>query len=845
MRHSVDNVASKVARLRLLSGVLTSISAVALGNHGIAQTQPSPLSAADSDANASARPNAADGDPVGLEEIVVTATRRSSNLQTTPVAVSAVDSSLIRQAAPRDIGDLSSFVPNFSAARVTGFNAASFAMRGVALNSINVYSESPVGVLLDDFVLPSVQTQLLDTFDIEQLEVLRGPQGTLFGKNTTGGVVTIHSKQPSLDTAKVEGRASYGSFNSYKLQGAADLPIITDVLAARIVAGYEKSDGFAKNGFCYGPVTPFAPAGSYGDKFAGASGCGDRRDMGGAKVFSGRAKLLFKPSDGISALLQYEMLRDKSPPAGSIQDTPAGDNFLFNQLGVGGALNNVGDPLDHYGATFRDSAYIRMNSPSINVDGIYLNASFDIGPGTFTNVTGYRSQRSRVPISTTGAGSVIAADGDVLSMFDINRSDNHKTFQQEMRFASKFGGPFEFVSGIFYQHENTNFCVSQVVGFLDLVGQSSPYGPFNENPYVLCSGQRSDSTALFSEGTFQITDALTLTVGGRYTWDDKRWMGRQQSFVQDITGNPALTWRDVPLLELGNFGKYPAGVITTRASFKEPTWRGSLSYKISPTLFTYATYSRGYKGGGYNDQIGSFGAFGTNLAAFAEAAAATKPELADSYEAGIKSEFFDRRLRFNLTGFYVRYKNLQRIIIVPLEVNGQQFQVQRLFNAASATVKGIEAEITAIPVAGLTVRGNLGYQDGRYNEYITPIPAGYDLSTSPLDRAPKWQWSVDGTYETEIGNWRAFANGNVSYSGRNLYTQSITAAEENTFLNARTLVNASIGVRAPDDLYSIRLIGRNLTNKRYKTASQTVAGLWDFTNYAPPRSWSVEAAFKF
>ena len=136
---------------------------------------------------------------VGLCEIVVTATRRDSNLQTTPVAVSAIDSQLIAQASPRNIGDLAAFVPNFSAATITGFNAASFAIRGVGQTSIIVYFEPPVAVLVDDFVVSSVQTQLLDVFDVEQVEVLRGPQGTLFGKNTTGGAVTVKTKRPVMN----------------------------------------------------------------------------------------------------------------------------------------------------------------------------------------------------------------------------------------------------------------------------------------------------------------------------------------------------------------------------------------------------------------------------------------------------------------------------------------------------------------------------------------------------------------------------------------------------------------------------------------------------------------------
>ena len=161
-----------------------------------------PTAALAAEADPAAAPQSAQtgNDEDRLNDIVVTATRRDSNLQSTPIAVSAVDSRLIRQASPRDRGDLAAFVPNFSANTITNFNAASFAMRGVGQTSIIVYFEPPVAVLVDDFVVPSVQTQLLDVFDVSQVEVLRGPQGTLFGKNTTGGAVTVRTKRPELGT---------------------------------------------------------------------------------------------------------------------------------------------------------------------------------------------------------------------------------------------------------------------------------------------------------------------------------------------------------------------------------------------------------------------------------------------------------------------------------------------------------------------------------------------------------------------------------------------------------------------------------------------------------------------
>ena len=789
----------------------------------------------------------------GLGEIIVTATKRDSNLQTTPIAISAVDQSIIQQSSANDIGDLSTFVPNFSAARITGFNAASFAMRGVGQNNIIVYYEPSVLVTVDDFVVPSVQTQLLDTFDVQQVEVLRGPQGTLFGKNAIGGAVTVKTKRPNLDKFGAEVRGTYGSFKSASINGAINLPIIEGQLALRLVGGYEYSDGYMRNGACYGPVGTFldpddGPIPPTTAKFVGRSGCGDGRRVGGTDVVNMRAKLLWEPSDKFDALLQYELIRDSSETPAPVNETPVNGGtrfFLFDALGVGSQGNVNSDPINNAGVTNRSSALMRMDEGHrVNVDGIYLNMNLDLGVGTLTSITGWRSQRSRLPSTYTGQAPT-AADGSVLSLFDATRDDDRKTWQQELRFASDLGGSFDFVAGAFHQQDDTDFCVNQLLGFLDLASGPLPFGAWNDTPYILCNAQKAKSTAVFAEGTFKATDRLTITVGGRYTWERKTWRGRQQAFIPTLEGGFDLSLSLNNTLDASVYN-FPAGVVTVQARDNEPTYRISAAYEASDDLFLYANYSHGFKGGGFNDQIGGFAPFGTDLAAFAEAAAATRPEEADSYEIGLKSEFLDNRARFNITGFWVDYSNLQKQIVVPITVNGQPNQVTRFFNAASARVKGIEAEATIIPTRGLTLRGVLGYQDAKYRKYVTPIPSGYDLATAPLDRAPEWQWALDGTYTAPLyGDWKITLNGNVNYTGRNLFTQSITDPRDNTFLRARTLLNASLTVAQTDDRYWLRLVGKNLTDKRYETASQVVGGLWTFTLYGPPRYYGVEAGIKF
>lgn len=776
------------------------------------------------------------GPRAGIGDIVVTATRRDSDLQTTPIAVSAIDQSIIQQSNVDNIGGLAAFVPNFSAETITGFNAASFAMRGVGQNNIIVYFEPPVVVLVDDFVVPSVQTQLLDTFDVTQVEVLRGPQGTLFGKNSTGGAVTVRTIRPELGEFGAEGRLTYGSFGTIGLKGSLNVPL-GDIAALRVVGGFENSNGYYRNGACFGPVTGFVA-----NDFQGAQGCLNGDSIGGKDVWQGRAKLLIEPTDRITALFQYEVLRDRSGSVPSVNENDfytGSGVFLTDLLGLNVHNPNSDDPLDNAGITLRNDAFLSSRQ-RIDVDGLYANIDFDLDIGTLTSVTGQRKQTSRLPNSYPGV--VAVSGGQPLSIFDASRDDNRETFQQELRFASDLGGPFDFVAGAFFQKDSVDFCVSQILGFLDLTSGPLPFGDWNDTPYILCNAQKAKSTAVFAEGTFELTDRLTLTGGLRQTWDDKTWRGRQQAFIPTLGGGFDLGISIDEPLDASVYN-YTANVVRVDSSSNELTYRLNLGYEVNDDTFIYATHATGYKGGGFNDQIGGFAPFGNDLAAFAEAATPTDPEKAKNYEIGIKSEFLDNRLRANLTGFYVEYSNLQKQLNVPIVVNGNPNQVTIFVNAASATVQGFEAELTAEPVDGLTLRGVLGYQDGEYDRYDAP-GAGYDLATAPLDRAPPWQWTVDATYTTPITNdFDLTVNGNVSYQARNLFTQSIVELAGNTYLNARTLVNGSITVSDADDLYQVRLVGQNLTNERYRTASQNVAGLWLNSQYGAPRYFGVEVGF--
>ncbi len=565
----------------------------------------------------------------GLEEVLVTATRHGeTDLQKTPIAVTALSADDLNRMAGKDLSGIATDVPNFSASHITAFNAASFAIRGIGLTDIIVYLDSPVAVNIDDFVTPSVQTQLLDTFDIERVEVLRGPQGTLFGKNTTGGLVNVTTKKPKLAESGAELRAMYGSFEHYQLQGALNVPL-GDTFALRGAVSYNKSDGYYENGATYGPTIAFDPA------FAGLQGQGDGKSVGGDDIVNGRLKALWQPTDDFSVLLQYEFVRDRSAAVPSFNDTPKEPGcdpfgagfipgapacvFVWNSIGV---TSPSGDPIDHMATTSRNDAFMATKrGQKVDVDGVYANLDWNVGFGTLHGVFGARSQDSRLPNTYTGAVPILP-NGDEVSLFDASRDDNRDTYQAEIRLAGNNEGPIDWVVGGFWQQNDAEFCVAQVLGINSFFGLGASN---NYEPLLLCNKQDAMSYAGFADVTWNVTDKLQIGAGFRETYDEREWTGRPQLSIPAITGNPLDSWRDFSEpLDFANFsrsdwaGNGPCdrsdpgsitGVCTEKESWTEPTYSARIAYQWTDAINSYLRYDHGFKSGGYNDQTGSGGFF--------------------------------------------------------------------------------------------------------------------------------------------------------------------------------------------------------------------------------------------
>ena len=767
-----------------------------------------------------------------LEEVTVTATRRGeANLMAMPLAITALSGEEVERFAIRDLNDLAIAVPGLSNGTVSAFNSAQFSMRGTTETSIILYKESPVGVTLDEFVIPVLQTSNLEMFDIEAVEVLRGPQGTLFGKNTTGGVINVRTKQPLLGERSAEVVGQLGDFGTRKANFALNLG--SDTLAFRFAGMYLNSDGYYKNGAVWGPLC-------CGMDFDGESGVGDGRDLGGDDVFSARAKLRWSPNENFNLTFQYEYIRDEGDSPPIVSESIEGVYFA-TFWGLPG-YDRSRDPLDQAGSTLRNE--FGVNIPGghlVDVDGIYLNGDWAINDDlTLYFNAGNREQISRLPSSYGGSSGPV-------SLFDASRDDDRDTSQFEMRIASNSDSPLDWVAGVYYQEDDTEFCVMQIVGMLDGFGLGTPPGTFNNLPLLLCNTQDAEAKAIYADGTWEVNSRFRITAGIRYSDEEKAWAGRPR---MPTAGNDGPLWLTVinEPIEGSDFNRFPEDVQRNSDSWSEPTYRLIFDYDITEDLFGFIGYSRGFKSGGYNDQTGPL------LNPIPEAALQPVfPEIADSFEGGIKSTFAGGRASIMVNAYYVEYSDAQRTLNASYtdpdtgQILGQE---TLFFNAAEMTVKGVDVEGVWVFSDRLRVNYNLAYMDAKYDKFEADTDfdgvVDTDLSANPVTRAPEWMGSINGVYTWPLGN-----GGDLQFDMRYSYEDESVAGysdlgpEYNTTLQSRNLLDATVTYHAPEDRWYLRLLGTNLTDDRYRTGILDVSGVWVMAAYGRPRYYGIEFGTRF
>ena len=716
------------------------------------------------------------GAVVEVEEVIVSARRRTESVQDAPVAVTAISPSQLEGAASPNIQDLEGLTPNLviDANNVTP-NSASIAIRGISFEDIEKSFDPAVGVLLDGVYLGTNNGALLNFFDFSSVEVLRGPQGTLFGRNTTGGVINIRRSRP---TGEFGGkfRAAFGSYGRQDFKAVLNAPLVEDKLAAKLFYFSSDFDGFYHN------VTK-------------------NRRTGRNKSESFGVSVLATPSDAFDLLLTAEHGHD----GGEVVVTPynRATDLICLQLpvGPGGSLVRVtGIPAIECSARQPKDLYTAYSNgsdaTSLSRDALTVEANWRLGWTTLTSVTGYIE---------TDEDTNWDVDATSIDFFTTQRVQDYYQFSQEFRAAGDLSDSVNYVAGLYYFY--SQYSLLQRSRFGAFLGGGTPTQFADHN---------AQSYAAFADVDWKLTERLRLSLGGRYTSDHKKLHNR---FLGGFNVSASETWSEL-------------------------TPRVALDYRFTEDMLGYASFTRGYRSGGYNGRASTVLSSTTTY----------DPEKVDSYELGLKTSAFDRRLTFNVAAFYTKYNDKQEETVVPTP-GGATAQETIVTNAASATIKGLEFELAAVPVENLTVRASLGLLDAEYDQFPSRSTAGVpiDLSTLTMRRTPDATGSLSADYriETEAGDF--VLSGQYRYIDRYQTTLSRAPGVIPFQNDPRGLTDVQNNVEASlswsrqlaGGRFSAQFWGRNLLNDKGLSSALPVAGLFTFGGVRPPRTYGIEIGYEF
>jgi iron complex outermembrane receptor protein len=810
-----------------------------------------------------------------LEEIVVTGTKRNVASQNVPISISAIGPAELQSVHINDIKALGTLAPGLVLSNPAGFNAAGGGMRGTGTNIILVTQDAPVSFLVDDFVLSQVTSQFVTLFDTQQIEVYRGPQGTLFGANATGGVISIVSKKPELNKYYVESEATYGQYGNgagiASVKQAFNLPL-SNTLAFRLAAIYDYDAGyytddkhtatFPNNVPLWGAFgipqgTPLPPGVN-----AQTTGNGER--LGGRDVLAAKAKLLWQPNDIYSALVTGEVVRDRSASPPGVNESSPTD--LLPALGFPGIAqahqSNVFSTLITNNANIREPEGHRVDD-----SGIYLTQTVGLSFGEFKSISGYRDEHTSLPSTYTGES--------FLTLFDSMRNTSRRTFQEEIRFASKFNGPFNFVAGANYFHDSFDFLAYYSVGLTALIPVLNPttgtfltpQGDVSLNTEALNdyqfqgTSQQRHQEALFWDGNYDITDKLQFTAGVRFSRDHKNFLryvnggGPCTSLTAaDDIENSTGTCFDSHSNYISRAGIAPGAfnggvfsplplsafgtVVSSSDSWSKTTFRTVLDYKPEPGQLVYLSYATGFLSGGFSETCATV------------ARCKYDPETTNNLELGYKSDLIENTLRFNAALYLTKYNNLQQAVVAAYVASDNTNQQETVtVNTGSSRATGLDLEMNWIAMHGLRIDAALNYLHHIYVSGSIPdlvnIPAGpsTQLSQYRVTFSPNWKANLSINYDlpfASLNRWTLHADGN--YQGT---SETDVYNTLNTQMQSRLLLNASATYHDAGGKWTFTPWVSNITDKVYRVAALPVAGLWDFTNYGAPRSFGITANLHF
>ena len=748
----------------------------------------------------------------GIGTIVVTARRRAESLQDTPISITAVTSEALEQRGINTVTDIGDFTPNVqfnSSVPVSASNAtAAIFIRGIGQNDYQLSADPGVGLYLDGVYISRGVGNVLDVLDIERIEVLRGPQGTLFGRNTIGGAVSVVTRKPD-DSFGGKLQVTTGTDQRIQVNGVVDIPLAEGVYS-NFAGFFHKRDGYVEG------IVPGAP------------------DLGDTNTMAGRFALRLEPTSTVTINLSVDGTRTREESA---------PNVLIEAF-------EDADAAQIYNGVFSGAPQICANpaDPARLSDPRCFNSQWEVGPyahaGTFesqfpffqdfgarpyesasdTDIWGFSGTIDWEISDQISFKSITAyrsvegfwtrdADHTPLSLVQTKNDWEQEQFSQEVQLLGDMvDGRLNWVVGAYYADESGDH--RDVVGILDA---------------VFLSGATIDaeSLAFFGQATFDILDNLSLTAGIRWTEDQKTFFNDNQVLVRAgvFTGQPLNP--DGSGLMDGDPLVGPLGSST----IKDTAWTPmvSLSYRWSDALLTYASYSEGFKGGGFTQRVFPPLSF---IPSF-------EPEFSTTYEVGFKSDLLDRRIRLNGAVFRNDYTDLQITVNDPTLGFAPIIQ-----NAGKARIEGFELELDTRFIPELRVQAGVGYLDARYLEVDIRGRSAGVTTDSVLQNAPEWTISAGAAYDIEVDGFGTFTP-RVDWSYRSeVANDAVNTAQ--LIQPGYHLVNVSVNFRGPDEAFGLRAEVKNLTDETYLTSGylDSFAGIIE-GNFARPREWSLSASYRF
>ena len=747
----------------------------------------------------------------GLGEIVVTAQRREENLQDVPLSVTAVSGDKLDaiSAGGVDIRGISGRVPSLLVESSFGRTFPRFYIRGLGNTDFDFNASQPVSLVYDDVVLENPILKGFPIFDLERVEVLRGPQGTLFGRNTPAGIVKFDSVKPS-DIAGGYGKISYGRFNAINAQGAVGGPL-GEKVSVRLSGMYQRQDDYVDN---------VLPSGTTKDAFEGY------------KEYAARLQFLIKPSDDLDILLTGQF-RSLDGTARLFR----ANVFTKGQRGLNSNFNRYSVSTDG------------QNEQSVKTQNASARITYDAGPVSLISVTSiWDGTSSSVGDVDGGFGAAFlppALTGPGLIPFTAETRDSVpklQQFTQEFRIASNGDGPLSYQAGVFYFDETLEIVSDNFSTLGDFVGGVGLFTPAGGVNIIASQRQESKAWGVFGSATFAVTDALKLTGGIRYN-DDKR----DFTASRDFDSFPFDSFLAPPLL----------GTVTRKTKDDNITWDVSANYAATDDINLYARVARGYRAPSIQGRLLFPPSTATPLE---DGVTVGDSEKITSYEAGIKSDLLDGRARFNLNGFYYELKDAQ------LTAVGGGVNANRLLNADKVRGYGFEAEVEFKPISALLLTAGISYNNTSIRDaglttaacgaqlggvdpsictildpIVTPAGAGpaiVNINGNSLPQSPEWIANWTARYAIPVGAGEVYAYTDWAYRSKiNFFLY------ESVEFQDKSMLEGGLRVGYKTDKYDFAAFVRNITKDTSAVGGIDFNNLTGFVN--EPRIWGVEAAFKF